>query len=86
MPDLDGIAATAEIVAASPDARIVILTTLEQDDYVVGALDAGASGFSAEPAPSGVLPLAWAQPVATQLLTCARARALPAPACGKHGP
>jgi DNA-binding NarL/FixJ family response regulator len=45
MPDLDGIAATREIVAASPDARILILTTFEDDDYVFGALHAGASGF-----------------------------------------
>jgi DNA-binding NarL/FixJ family response regulator len=45
MPDLDGISATREIVAASPDAKVVILTTFEQDDYVFGALNAGASGF-----------------------------------------
>ena len=45
MPDLDGISATAEIVAASPGAKVVILTTFEQDDYIFGALDAGASGF-----------------------------------------
>jgi len=45
MPDLDGISATREIVAASPDAQVVILTTFEQDDYIFGALNAGASGF-----------------------------------------
>jgi DNA-binding NarL/FixJ family response regulator len=45
MPDLDGIAATNEVLAAAPDTRIVILTTFEQDDYVFGALRAGASGF-----------------------------------------
>ena len=45
MPDLDGIAATREIVAAWPDARILILTTFEDDDYIFGALHAGASGF-----------------------------------------
>jgi DNA-binding NarL/FixJ family response regulator len=45
MPDLDGISATREIVAASPDAKVVILTTFEQDDYIFGALRAGASGF-----------------------------------------
>ena len=45
MPDLDGISATREIVAVSPNAKVVILTTFEQDDYVFGALDAGASGF-----------------------------------------
>jgi len=45
MPDLDGIAATRELLAASPEVRVVILTTFEQDDYIFGALSAGASGF-----------------------------------------
>jgi DNA-binding NarL/FixJ family response regulator len=45
MPDLDGIAATREVLAASPEVKVVILTTFEQDDYIFGALHAGASGF-----------------------------------------
>jgi DNA-binding NarL/FixJ family response regulator len=45
MPGVDGIAATRELLAAAPDARVLILTTFEQDDYVFGALRAGASGF-----------------------------------------
>jgi DNA-binding NarL/FixJ family response regulator len=45
MPDLDGIAATRELSRAAPDVRVLILTTFEQDDYVFGALRAGASGF-----------------------------------------
>ena len=45
IPDLDGIAATREILAVSPGVRVVILTTFEQDDYIFGALRAGASGF-----------------------------------------
>jgi DNA-binding NarL/FixJ family response regulator len=45
MPDLDGISATRELLAAFPELRVVILTTFEQDDYVFGALSAGASGF-----------------------------------------
>jgi DNA-binding NarL/FixJ family response regulator len=45
MPDLDGIAATSEVLAVSQDVKVVILTTFEQDDYVFGALQAGASGF-----------------------------------------
>ncbi|AVT28751.1 MULTISPECIES: response regulator transcription factor [unclassified Plantactinospora] len=44
MPGLDGLAATGEI-AASSDARVIILTTFDLDDYVYGALRAGASGF-----------------------------------------
>ena len=45
MPDLDGIAATREVLATSPEVKVVILTTFEQDDYIFGALNAGASGF-----------------------------------------
>ena len=45
MPDLDGIAATREIVGGSAETKVVILTTFEQDDYIFGALNAGASGF-----------------------------------------
>jgi DNA-binding NarL/FixJ family response regulator len=45
MPDLDGISATRKLLAAFPETRVVILTTFEQDDYIFGALRAGASGF-----------------------------------------
>jgi DNA-binding NarL/FixJ family response regulator len=46
MPELDGIAATRELVEeAKTDARILILTTYGLDDYVYEALRAGASGF-----------------------------------------
>lgn len=45
MPDLDGIAATRELTRTAPATRVLILTTFEQDDYIFGALRAGASGF-----------------------------------------
>jgi DNA-binding NarL/FixJ family response regulator len=45
MPDLDGIAATRELARALPSARVLVLTTFEHDDYVLGALRAGAAGF-----------------------------------------
>jgi DNA-binding NarL/FixJ family response regulator len=45
MPDLDGIATTRRLLAADPDLKVLILTTFEQDDYIFGAIDAGASGF-----------------------------------------
>jgi DNA-binding NarL/FixJ family response regulator len=45
MPDLDGIAATAELTRTAPAIRVLILTTFEQDDYIFGGLRAGASGF-----------------------------------------
>ncbi len=45
MPGVDGIAATRDVLAAAPETRVVILTTFEEDDYIFGALGAGASGF-----------------------------------------
>ncbi len=47
MPELDGIGATAEICAHSDLAatRVLILTTFEEDEYLVAGLRAGASGF-----------------------------------------
>jgi DNA-binding NarL/FixJ family response regulator len=47
MPVLDGIEATRQITAAPDSAkvRVIILTTFDLDDYVFGALRAGASGF-----------------------------------------
>jgi DNA-binding NarL/FixJ family response regulator len=45
MPELDGLEATRRIVAADPDARVLVLTTFDLDEYVYEALRAGASGF-----------------------------------------
>jgi len=45
MPDLDGIAATRELSRTAPSARVLIVTTFEQDDYIFSTLRAGASGF-----------------------------------------
>jgi DNA-binding NarL/FixJ family response regulator len=45
MPELDGIAATREVLAVEPHVKVVVLTTFEEDDYIFEALSAGASGF-----------------------------------------
>ncbi|HWS38388.1 MAG TPA: response regulator transcription factor [Actinoplanes sp.] len=46
MPELDGLAATREILGApGPVPRVLMLTTFDIDDYVYEALRAGASGF-----------------------------------------
>jgi DNA-binding NarL/FixJ family response regulator len=45
MPRLDGLEATAAITRTLPATRVVVLTTFELDEYVFGALRAGASGF-----------------------------------------
>jgi DNA-binding NarL/FixJ family response regulator len=45
MPGIDGIEATQIITASATHARVLMLTTFDDDDYVYGALRAGASGF-----------------------------------------
>jgi DNA-binding NarL/FixJ family response regulator len=45
MPEMDGVQATRQIVQSNSDARIIILTTFDLDEYVYAALRAGASGF-----------------------------------------
>ena len=45
MPELNGIEATREIVAADGGAKVLVLTTFDLDEYVYQALRAGASGF-----------------------------------------
>ncbi len=45
MPELDGLAATRELIAAGTTAGILVLTTFNRDDYLFDALEAGASGF-----------------------------------------
>ncbi|MEV0199165.1 response regulator transcription factor [Nonomuraea sp. NPDC050691] len=44
MPGMDGIEA-AKVVCAETSAKVIMLTTFDQDDYVYDALQAGASGF-----------------------------------------
>jgi DNA-binding NarL/FixJ family response regulator len=47
MPEMDGLEAT-RVITTDPrlsDTRVLVLTTFELDEYVFGALDAGASGF-----------------------------------------
>ena len=57
MPTLDGIRATAEICAAPELAgtRVLVLTTFEEDENVVAALRAGASGFLGKGADPGAI-------------------------------
>ncbi|MEU6077271.1 response regulator transcription factor [Micromonospora sp. NPDC047074] len=52
MPRMDGVAATRAIVDARLPVRVLILTTFDLDEYVVGALRAGASGFLAKDVPA----------------------------------
>ncbi len=46
MPEMDGIEATRRITAGATPARVLMLTTFDEDEHVYGALRAGASGFA----------------------------------------
>ncbi|MDQ3889318.1 MAG: response regulator transcription factor, partial [Actinomycetota bacterium] len=45
MPELDGLEATRRLLGGDGDARVLILTTFDADEYVYEAMKAGASGF-----------------------------------------
>lgn len=51
MPGVSGIEATARITAEQPDVRVLVLTTYETDDDILGAIEAGASGYLLKAAP-----------------------------------
>ncbi|MGJ8720253.1 MAG: response regulator [Salinibacterium amurskyense] len=51
MPGLGGAEATAQLVAARPDVRVLILTTYESDENILTAIEAGASGYLLKAAP-----------------------------------
>ena len=55
MPRLDGLDATAQILAEVPGTRVLVLTTFDLDEYVYRALRAGASGFLLKDAPRETL-------------------------------
>jgi DNA-binding NarL/FixJ family response regulator len=51
MPGTDGVAATSQILAADPSARVVVLTTYETDADILRAVEAGAAGYLLKDAP-----------------------------------
>lgn len=55
MPGLDGISATAQVRAAAPDTKVLIVTTFGRPGYLRRALQAGASGFVVKDTPAAQL-------------------------------
>ena len=76
MPELDGIEATRRLQLAGVDARVLVLTTFDLDEYVYAAMRAGASGFLLKDAPRDQL--------VTAVRTVARGETLLAPAVTKR--
>lgn len=56
MPRLDGLAATERLRTTVPEARVVVLTTYDLDEYVLRALRAGACGFLLKDVPAELVP------------------------------
>lgn len=52
MPEMDGLEATRQISSEMSEVRVIVLTTFDVDEYVYGALRAGASGFLLKDAPA----------------------------------
>lgn len=79
MPELDGIAATEQICAgpSGGTTRVLILTTFEEDEYIVAALRAGASGFIGKGAePEDIVRAVRTIHLGESLLSSAATRAL----------
>jgi DNA-binding NarL/FixJ family response regulator len=55
MPNVDGITGTREVLRRRPQCRVVVLTMFDLDEYVFGALRAGASGFLLKTTPPAEL-------------------------------
>lgn len=55
MPRVDGVAATAQITAALPATRVIILTTFDYDQYVFDGIKAGARGYLLKDTPASAL-------------------------------
>ena len=45
MPNMNGVVATKEIKRICPDVKVLVLTTFDDSDYILGAINSGASGY-----------------------------------------
>lgn len=72
MPGTDGVTATGALLRALPEVRVLVLTMFDLDDYVAGAMEAGAHGF--------LLKTADAQQLIAAARACAAGETVLAPA------
>ncbi|GAB3577847.1 response regulator transcription factor [Amycolatopsis endophytica] len=87
MPVMDGVEATGRIKTAAPDVQVVVLTTFDDDESILAALEAGASGYLTKEADrakieqavrsAGAGQVVLAPEVQRRLLTLATRRARP---------
>ncbi len=56
MQDMDGLTATKSILAENPDAKVLLLTTFSDDEYIVQALKYGAKGYLLKQDYESILP------------------------------
>ncbi len=52
MPIMDGVAATKLVKEKHPDIKVLVLTTFDEDEYIVKAMQSGASGYLLKDAPT----------------------------------
>jgi DNA-binding NarL/FixJ family response regulator len=55
MPGMDGVSATAQILKQQPHIKIIVLTTFDDDEYLISSLRAGACGYLLKDTPFGEL-------------------------------
>lgn len=84
MPGIGGVEAIRQIMAADPDARILVFTTYEDDDQILAAVEAGARGYLVKAAPAeelaaGIRSVFAGQTVLAPSIAAQLARAIQAP-------
>ncbi|PJJ55765.1 response regulator [Compostimonas suwonensis] len=89
MPRLDGVAATARLAQTAPATRVLILTTYESDEHILGAIEAGASGYLLKAAPedeilAGVRSVADGQTVLAPAIAATLVNRMRAPAAAER--
>ena len=90
MPRRDGLATTEALLATRPDLRIIVLTTFDADDMVLGALRAGATGFLLKDTPPerlvrDVLAAAAGEPTLSPSITAQLIAAVATPGSAPEG-